>query len=752
MRPLLLLLLLLLLLPVLLHISHAFRLTSPLRGLQPRPTTRLGATTTPVPPTPSTRLQTLDYTTLVLLTRELKQTLLPGRVENVMMADDFSLLIQIRSLEALTWLLVCWQPEAARVCLQKDGLGGGRGGGGPGEKKKKRGRADTSSVYSLPGQLKGFLQLKTLINIATPLPGERILTFEFADRVTDIAPTHKLVVEIMGRRSNVILVDGEEQVLACGYQVSPSKSVRPVSVGQRYTLPPPLTMPLPPPLPDDPGEYEAYEAEFLRRITLVPSHPLPKALISAYRGFSPQLVETMAAAVDIPEAGTTPVGDVGDEALGRFFRGPVSQWIRLLVMQEAASLDANQGGMSRDGARYTPILFAGGEKAWRPMPSVLELVERYYTACLERQELRDLQRKGLSRVQAVFQRLQRTRQEFQRQLDSATDAQLAKLQTKADLLTTYAYSWKEGDETCTCLDFETGAEVVIPLKAGNTAADEAQSAYSRIRKLKRSIDVVLPLLQKIDVKMAYVEELESSIQQLGGCMEGAGLTRDLAVMREISEELGIDGPGGAGGGTTTFFSTILNKLSLPGAEPQEKSGGGGGEKKGTTKKPKGGGKAAGKKGGKGGNNGGATGGGATAPRMSIQSYLVPSSEEEGAAWSPLRVYVGRNGKQNDYVTFSLAKDHELWFHAQGVPGAHCLLRCDPGAEVGDKDMQFAADLAAFFSKARGAGQVPVLWTSPKNLKRIVGGGPGMVQVSKEKVLWGRPEEGEKIVRAQDEDE
>lgn len=41
-----------------------------------------------------------------------------------------------------------------------------------------------------------------------------------------------------------------------------------------------------------------------------------------------------------------------------------------------------------------------------------------------------------------------------------------------------------------------------------------------------------------------------------------------------------------------------------------------------------------------------------------------------------------------------------------------------------------------------------MYTSPKNLKRIVGGGPGMVQVSKEKIIWGRPSEGEAIARRQ----
>ena len=769
--------LLLLLLPA---CPHAF--VSPASLPVPPSRSRQLASTSAVATTPSTttsssaeprplqRLQTLDYTTLALVAQEMKEQLIPGRVENVIQQDDFSLLLQMRCVDAFTWLLICWQPEAARVCLQKDGPSGSGGGGGSDKKKKRGGRGggggggggglSGSALYSLPGQLKGFLQLKTLINVVLPLPGERILVFEFADRLTDTIPTHKLVVEIMGRRSNVMLVDGkDDSVLACGYQVSPSKSVRSVSVGQRYTLPPPLTAPMPPPLPEDPAALEAYETEFLRRVTLVPSHPLPKALISAYRGFSPQLVETMAAAVGIADAGTTPVGELAPEALARLVRGPLNQWVRVLVLRDAQALADNKGGLSADGTRYTPILFES-QGGWRSVPSVLALVEGYYTAYLERQELRDLQRKGLSRVQSVLQRLQRTRQEFQRQLDAAAEEQVAKLQIKAEMLTTYAYSWKEGDAECVCADFETGAEVRIPLKPGNTAADDAQAAYCRIRKLKRSVDAVLPLLQKIDLKVAYVEELESSIQQLGdegvvgaGTASGSAtsirsrtLTQDLAVMREIAEELGIDGPGGSGGGTTTFFSTILNRLSLPGGEGQQEKGG---NKKGGNKKQKGGNKSGGGKGGKAkGKRGG--GGGSAPASMAIQSFRPPASSDESP--SPLRIYVGRNSKQNDYVTFTLARDHELWFHAQGVPGAHCLMRCDPGVEVSDADMQFAADLAAYFSKARGAGQVPVLWTSPKNLKRVVGGGPGMVQVSKEKVLWGRPSQGEQIVRKQKDDD
>jgi predicted ribosome quality control (RQC) complex YloA/Tae2 family protein len=352
----------------------------------------------------------------------------------------------------------------------------------------------------------------------------------------------------------------------------------------------------------------------------------------------------------------------------------------------------------------------------------------------------------------VQHRLQRTRQEFQRQLDAAAEEEVSKLQTKAELLTTYAYSWKQGDTECVCPDLDTGEEICIPLKPGKSAADEAQATYGRIRKLKRSVDAIMPLLQKIDVKVAYVDELESSIQQLGNSarldedtpnvLNTRTLSQDLAIMREIAEELGMNCLDGRGGSSTTFFSTILNRLSVPGTEQSSLSN----YKNSKNSKRKKMDKPVREKNKK--IQGKSTDGAKKyAQSMTIQSFRPPSVDSA----PNVVMYVGRNSKQNDYVTFQLARDHELWFHAQGVPGAHCLLRIDPGVEVSDADMQFAADLAAYFSKARGSGQVPVIWTSPKNLKRVVGGGPGMVHVSKEKVLWGRPSRGEKIVLENDED-
>jgi hypothetical protein len=222
----------------------------------------------------------------------------------------------------------------------------------------------------------------------------------------------------------------------------------------------------------------------------------------------------------------------------------------------------------------------------------------------------------------------------------------------------------------------------------------------------------------MDVKLAFVEEMENSVLQLGSNL--ATLDRDLELLCEIAEELGVD-PVRGGGGTprSTFFSNILSKLGPAGGEPQADAQGKG------KKDNKGNNKGA-KKGGQGGGGKQAQaqqgqGKGTQAGGSQIQSFRRPERRE-------CLVYVGRNSKQNDAISFSMAKSTDLWFHARGVPGAHVLLRLDAGSEVGDEDLQFAADLAAFFSKGRGSRDVPVQWTYGKHLKRMPGGGPGMVQV------------------------
>ena len=103
------------------------------------------------------------------------------------------------------------------------------------------------------------------------------------------------------------------------------------------------------------------------------------------------------------------------------------------------------------------------------------------------------------------------------------------------------------------------------------------------------------------------------------------------------------------------------------------------------------------------------------------------------------ILIGRNNRQNDQLTFRLANDYDLWFHTQEIPGSHVLLRLDPGAVPDKADLQFTADLAAYYSRARQSEQAPVIYTEPKLVYKPKGAKPGIAIYKQETVIWGNPQ-------------
>jgi len=107
--------------------------------------------------------------------------------------------------------------------------------------------------------------------------------------------------------------------------------------------------------------------------------------------------------------------------------------------------------------------------------------------------------------------------------------------------------------------------------------------------------------------------------------------------------------------------------------------------------------------------------------------------------SGFEVLIGRNNNQNDQLTFRVAGDYDLWFHAQEIPGSHVLLRLEPGKVAEEADLQFTANLAAYFSRARQSDQVPVVYTQPKHVYKPKGTKPGLVIYKQETIIWGQPQ-------------
>ena len=108
----------------------------------------------------------------------------------------------------------------------------------------------------------------------------------------------------------------------------------------------------------------------------------------------------------------------------------------------------------------------------------------------------------------------------------------------------------------------------------------------------------------------------------------------------------------------------------------------------------------------------------------------------------LRIQIGGNNRQNEFISLKQGKKGDLWFHAQEIPGSHVVLKSS-NAFMDDQDIQLAADLASFFSRARGSKLVPVIMVPIENLQRISGALPGTVRHRGGKVLWGKAERAQK---------
>lgn len=105
------------------------------------------------------------------------------------------------------------------------------------------------------------------------------------------------------------------------------------------------------------------------------------------------------------------------------------------------------------------------------------------------------------------------------------------------------------------------------------------------------------------------------------------------------------------------------------------------------------------------------------------------------------LYIGKNNKQNDYVTFDLGRGKDLWFHTKNIPGSHVILKTSLPQASGNA-IDTAVMLAAYFSKSRNGSKVPVDCTERRFVKKPNGAKPGFVIYTDQTTYYATPDEEE----------
>ncbi|MGB5633479.1 MAG: NFACT RNA binding domain-containing protein, partial [Waterburya sp.] len=571
-------------------------------------------------------MQPVDYTTLMASCNELNRDWIPSRLEQVYQRDRFTISLALRTLKAKPWLTICWHPEAARINIDT-----------PPPRVK--------DTFTFSDQLRHQLKGLALIGIKAIAPWERVIDLQFAKRPGE-APLWHLYVEIMGKYSNVILTDAQQQIITPARQISAAQSsVRPIQTGQRYEIPPAL-------IGTTPKLEESFE-RWQSRVSLVPGQ-LKRQLLNSYSGLSPRVAVEIAIAAGLsPEQ---PTDTLQPEHWQELFR----YWQKWLIVLEKKQFDP---GWLTNG--YTVLGWNKSES----VEQVQNLLNHYYGNEVNRQQFKQLHHQLNQKLTNLLKKLNVKANTFRQRLAQSADAESYRQQ--GDLLMAHLHELQPGMKSITLNDFATREPIKIKLNPEKSAAQNAQAVYKKSQKLKRAKDAVIPLLAEVDAEINYLTQVQTALNHLQS--ENTFSSEDLQALAEIKEEL-------------------IQQEYL------------------------------------------------TAERQGDERKIDQDSQPyRYTAPSGCQIWIGRNNRQNDLLSFRTAVEYDLWFHTQEIPGSHVLLRLDPGAVATDKDLQLTADLAAYYSQARESEQVPVIYTEPKHVYKPKGAKPGIAIYKQETVIWGRPQ-------------
>ncbi len=451
-----------------------------------------------------------DALTTACMAAELHRLLAGGRVQALLPADEHSIGMEVYAQGKRRQLLLAAAPDAARVLLV--------------EHKLRRGVEGETPLLLL---LRKYLRDGVLLGVAQPDPFERVLHFAFSHKQHG---STTLVVELIGRRPNLILLRSDGRILECLHRhpagASESRVLLP---GKPYTPPPPQAK-LP---PLDDGRPDYYEQ--LAAVPAAPG-PLAKALVAKIAGLSPTAGR---------EAAWRAAGDAKAAASAA---NVLAVAAALQALWEPLRTGEWQPGVLREGEQvvgFTPYAaHAGGE--FMPTESMSEAVAAYYASAaphagqaggispahpLTRSPAQPADPYAAQRAEAAAL-LRRARAGVQRRLeamagDEPAPGEAERLRASAEWLLALSTEIAPG-QTRLEVPLE-GEALVIELDTGLGPIEQAQRLFRRAAKLDRAAVLIPQRRAELQGDLALIDQLALDLQRAANQPEIAAVRAELAA-------------------------------------------------------------------------------------------------------------------------------------------------------------------------------------------------------------------------------
>ncbi|MEJ2245090.1 MAG: NFACT RNA binding domain-containing protein [Acidobacteriota bacterium] len=252
---------------------------------------------------------------------------------------------------------------------------------------------------------------------------------------------------------------------------------------------------------------------------------------------------------------------------------------------------------------------------------------------------------------------------------------------KGELLKSVLLTIKPGDDNVTATDYRTGRKVSIVIDPTISPERNLEKYFARYRKDSRGEKMIRQQLQRLQTSRGEIENIESRIESAL-----QNVPPDVNALEEISAQ--------------HFVRRLISRY-VP-------------KQKGETESSK------------------------SKVKNEVPSRLRPKryrTEDD------LEIWVGKNDEGNDYLTTRLARGNDLFFHLEGYPGSHVILRTEGRADPPSGSVLDACELAVHFSRMKNADRADVHVAAIKNVKKPKAAKPGLVYVRRGKTVHLRRDPG-----------
>jgi len=575
-----------------------------------------------------------DGTAVAGIVKELSEKLMGGRIDKTTQPEPDEIIINIRSKGSNYKLLLTANASAPRLGFTT-------------QSKISPLKAPMFSMV-----LRKHLSGGRIVDIVQP-DFERIVELhidamdEMGDRSVKI-----LVIEIMGKHSNIMLLDTNRRVLDAIKHISPAvSSVRTILPGAVYSRPPGKMNPL------DVDSLADFKDMIEQGLSI------QKSIVQRLNGISPVMASEICARAKIhPEA---PVTALSASDIQKLFDTFLSIMQQIKNGHFTFNIYYNEAGKTVDLAAY-PLAQYAMHKA-EPYDSPSAMLETFYT---KRDESYRIGQKTADLRKLVSTHLERCRKKsvmHDKTMEEIKDRDDLKI--KGELLTAYLHMIEKGAKVFTAANYyDNNNPLDIPIDPVLTPSENAQKYFKKYNKQKRTHHALQEQMANNNSDIMYLSSVMVSMETI----------TDEADIAEIRAELAEQG---------------------------------------------------------------------FAKRRGI-----PKNKKANKAAKPLKytssdgfdMYVGKNNTQNDYLTLRFANSNDIWLHTKDIPGSHVIIAVSEkgGKEPPETTILEAANLAAFYSRARNSSQVPVDYVAKKHVKKPNGAKPGFVIYDYHKTVYVTPQEPE----------